>query len=198
MTEQAELEDAGSGLVPTGPGWFVVNAADAAWVRNPAFNARAAFEAGPRVLRERPDLGEQRFPEVGITLAVLEPGRPSGIYHTESAQEDFLVLSGECRLLIEEQERSLRAWDFVHCPAGTHHAFIGAGGGPCVLLMIGARPPGRTLSYPASPVAREHGVGVAETTSDPGVAYAGRPGWEVARPDSWTQLPWARAAGDGG
>ena len=38
------------------------------------------------------------------------------MYHAESCQEDFLVLTGTC-LVIEEEERELHTWDFVHCPA---------------------------------------------------------------------------------
>ena len=49
------------------------------------------------------------------------------------------MLSGECRLLVEGEERLLRPWDFFHCPAGTEHIFVGAGEGPCVILMAGAR-----------------------------------------------------------
>ena len=81
--EQARLEDVGSGLAPASPGWFVVNAGEAAWTRHDAFGGRCTFEAGPRVLAERPDLEPQRFPDVGITLAVLEPGKPSGLYQAK-------------------------------------------------------------------------------------------------------------------
>jgi len=35
--DEGHLEDVGSGLAPTTPGWFVVNAGEAAWVRNDAF-----------------------------------------------------------------------------------------------------------------------------------------------------------------
>jgi hypothetical protein len=31
------------------------------------------------------------------------------------------------------------AVDFLHCPAGTEHVFVGSGDGPCAVLMIGAR-----------------------------------------------------------
>jgi len=192
MTDEARLEDVGTGLAPVTPGWFVVNAADAAWVRNAGLASRCVFESNPRVLQERPDVEEQRFAEVGITLSVLEPGKPSGLYHAESAQEDFLVLAGECLLVIEEQERRLRAWDFAHCPAGTNHVFVGAGDGPCVILMVGARPEGRTIAYPRSEPALRHGAGVETATDSPGVAYAPLPPWRLARPDTWAQLPWAR------
>jgi quercetin dioxygenase-like cupin family protein len=191
MVDEARLEDVGTGLAPVTPGWFVVNAADAAWVRNPALSSRCVFESNPRVLQGRPDVQEQRFDELGIMLSVLEPGKPSGLYHAESAQEDFLVLAGECLLVIEEQERRLRAWDFVHCPGGTDHVFVGAGDGPCVILMMGARPPGRTIEYPRSEPALAHGAGVETATDSPSVAYAPLPPWQLDRPPAWAQLPWA-------
>ena len=75
------------------------------------------------------------------------------------------MLAGECLLIIEEQERPLRAWDFVHCPAGTNHVFVGAGDGPCVILMVGARPAGRTIDYPRSEPALAHGAGVETPTA---------------------------------
>ncbi len=70
----------------------------------------------------------------GSTSQVLQPGEPNCMYHGENAQEDFLVLSGECLLLIEGEERPLKQWDFVHSPPWTEHVFVGAGNGPCVDL----------------------------------------------------------------
>lgn len=64
------------------------------------------------------------------------------------AQAGVLVLSGECRLLVEGEERLLRAWDLFHCPAGTEHIFVGAGDGPCVILTVGARSEQEQLLYP--------------------------------------------------
>ena len=61
------------------------------------------------------------------------------MYHWEADQEDFLVLSGEALLIVEGQERRLRSWDFVHCPAETRHIIVGAGEGPSAVLAIGAR-----------------------------------------------------------
>lgn len=189
MVCEATLEEVGSGRAPTSPGWFVVNAGDAAWVRNDAFGGRCVFEGSPRVLAGRPDLAPHLFAETGFTLAVLEPGKPSGMYHAESAQENFLVLAGECVLLIEEQERRLRAWDFVHCPPHTHHSFVGAGDGPCVVLMIGARREGRTILYPVSEVARGHAAGVETETARPAEAYAPFQSWRPGRPDAFDRLP---------
>jgi uncharacterized cupin superfamily protein len=189
--EEAKLEDVGSGLAPTSPGWFVVNAGEAAWARNDAFGGRCVFESSDRVLQERADLEPQWFTQTGFTLAVLEPGKPSGMYHAESSQEDFLVLSGTCLLIIEEEERELRAWDFVHCPPGTDHTFVGTGEQPCAIFMTGARRDDDTIVYPRSETARARGAGVETETPDPGEAYAPFGHWRLGRPDTWPGLPWA-------
>jgi len=96
---------------------------------------------------------DARFDQVGLGLGILRPGEPSALYHGEDAQEDFLVLSGECLLLIEGEERRLRAWDFVHCPPWTEHIFVGAGDGPCLILGVGARRTGRGIRYPVNELA---------------------------------------------
>ena len=163
MVEEAKLVETESGLEPQGPGWFVVNARDAAW-----WSHRDVFGHGcPFGSRD-----VALFPEVGITLRVLQPGQPNCRYHAESTQEDFLVLQGECLLLVEGQERQLRAWDFVHCPGGVAHVFVGAGSEPCVMLMVGARRPDDEIVYPFSEVALAHGAGVREEAHDPAQAYA--------------------------
>ena len=191
MVEKARLDDVGAGLAPVSPGWFVVNVRDAAWVRNDAFGARCVFESSGRVVAERPDVEPQMFADTGFTLAVLEPGKPSGMYHAESAQEDFLVLAGTCLLLVEDEERELRAWDFVHCPAGTRHSFVGTGDGPCVVFMTGARRVGRTIVYPVAGVALARGAGVETETHEPAEAYARFAHWRLGRPEAWDGLPWA-------
>jgi uncharacterized cupin superfamily protein len=190
MVEEARLAAVDSGLAPLTDGWFVVNVREAAWLTNEAFGARCVFEADRPVLRRRPDLQVQRFADLGITLAVVAPGQPSGMYHAESNQEDFLVLVGECLLLVEEEERPLRAWDFVHCPPDTAHAFVGAGDGPCVILMTGGRTRENHTVYPASDVARRHGAGVEAGTSSAAEAYAPFPHWQPERPDQRNRLPW--------
>jgi uncharacterized cupin superfamily protein len=163
MTEEATLVETGSGLEPEGEGWFVVNAREAAWWRH-----RDVFGFGcPFGSRD-----ETLFPELGIVLRVLQPGEPNCRYHAESQQEDFLVLSGECLLVIEGEERPLKAWDFVHCPAGTAHVFVGAGEEPCVILMTGARREEGEIVYPVSELALRHGAGVEREARDPAEAYA--------------------------
>ena len=141
-------------------GWFVVNVADAQWIRNERGGDWCVFE--PR---------EAHFPEIGVNIRVLQPGQAAAAYHSESTQEDFLVLSGECTCLIEGEERRLRAWDFVHCPPGTRHTFVGAGDGPCAILMVGARREGKTLHYPADDPAAKYGASAPEDTNDPREAY---------------------------
>lgn len=161
--DEARLERTEEGLVARGDGWYVVNLADCRWSRNAKFGQRSNLE------------GDTRFPELGLGVQVLQPGQPNCHYHRESVQEDFLVLSGECLLLVEEQERPLRAGDFVHCPPGTDHVFVGAGGGPCVLLLVGARRDDVAITYPRSELALRHGAGVEADTDDPRVSYADVP-----------------------
>src|SRR3954464_6366923 len=179
---EARLEDAGSGLAPVGDGWFVVNVRDAEWWFAGTRGARCAFEneyGDPPV----------EFGQLGINLTVLEPGQ-TVLYHAESNQEAFLVLSGECALLVEGEERRLRPWDFFHAPAWTEHAFVGAGEGPCVILMAGSRS-GASVRYPVSELAARYGASVAEETSDWRQASATLERFRLERPPSWDRLPWA-------
>ena len=180
--DEARLEQRPEGLTPTSDGWFVVNVGDAAWVHNDFFGAACIFEGE--------DLS---FSQIGYTLGVIQPGRPSGRYHREANQEDFLVLAGECVLLIEGEERPLKAWDFVHCPPNTEHGFVGAGNGPCVIFMTGARKgwPEKGIVYPRSELALRHGAGVEAETSVPAEAYAPFPKWQLGPPADWNGLPWA-------
>ena len=192
MPDEARLVDTGAGLAPQGDGWFVVNVADVAWMRHDKFGARTNFEADGRLVNERPELHVQHHPQLGIRVHVLEPGEPSTMYHRESGQEGFLVLSGECLLIVEGQERHLRVWDFFHAAPGTTHAFVGAGDGPCVMLMVGARSEEGTILYPRDETALKHGAGVEEGTDQPNVAYSPFGHSRLGRPDSWGELPWSR------
>jgi uncharacterized cupin superfamily protein len=186
VNEEARLEDAGSGLAPVSEGWFVVNVRDAQWLTSEGGELRpSGSECGF-------ESGRAEFTQLGARLHVLEPGEPNGLYHRESAQEDFLVLSGECVLLVEGEERRLRVWDFVHCPPWTEHIFVGAGDGPCVIFMVGARFPDQQIVYPVSEVAARHHVGVDTEATDLAQAYGGK--FEPSRrgrPSYWNRLPWA-------
>jgi uncharacterized cupin superfamily protein len=164
MVPEARLVQAEGGLVPEGDGWFVVNARESRWREHDDFGSWTAFE------------GEARFKEIGVNIGVLQPGQPACMYHGEDVEENFLVLSGECLLLVEGQERQLRQWDFVHCPPWTEHVFVGAGDGPCAILALGGRY-GKETVYPVSELARKYGAGVEQETREPEQAYApfGRP-----------------------
>ena len=160
MVGEARLAETENGLVPETEGWFVLNAREAPWWHSDTFGSSCGFEGR-----------DAHFPELGINIQVLHPGQPNCMYHGENAQEDFLVLSGECLLLIEGEERPLEQWDLVHCPAWTEHVFVGAGDGPCTILMVGARPKEEQLRYPVVEVARRHNAGVATETSSGIEAY---------------------------
>lgn len=142
-----------------GPGWFVLNLADSAAGRSPRTGTWTEFE---------PPGG---FEQYGVNVHVVEPGQANCLYHEESNQEDFLVLHGECTLVVEEQERRLRQWDFFHAPPGTRHVFVGAGDRPCAILMIGARHRPERLEYPVSEVAARYDASAAETTGSGREAY---------------------------
>lgn len=180
MTRKASLGDVGSGLAPETDGWFVVNVRDAAWLTHDVFGASCLFE-GPKA----------EFDEFGIRICTLEPGQPNGLYHGEDTQEAFLVLAGECLLLVEGEEHGLRAWDFVHCAKGTEHIFVGAGDGPCVILMAGTRTPGRPIFYPVTELALRHEAGVETETASPREAYASYADERLERPSYWDALPWS-------
>src|SRR4051812_14375139 len=180
MTEEAPLHKVGSGLVPERDGWFVVNAREAAWTSREGFGFRCTFAAdGPALRGVETDLKPWSFEQIGITLSIFEPGERSTLYHAElGQQEDFLVLRGSCTLIIEEQERDVQPWDFVHCPSGTRHAFVNNGDEPCVLLMVGARrEDAEGIVYPHSEAALKHRAGVEVETTSPHEAYAPYPHW---------------------
>lgn len=180
MTPGAPLRMSKNGLVVDGEGWFVVNARESRWRNEGLLGSYCTFE------------GKRRFPQLGINVSVLEPGEAMGMYHREKAQEAFLVVAGECVLIVEEQERRLRAWDFFHCPGGTAHIIVGAGSEPAVVVAIGAR--GRGIGggvvYTVSQAAARYGAAVEHETTKPSEAYADvradlptsnwvpyRPGW---------------------
>ncbi|HEU0304565.1 MAG TPA: cupin domain-containing protein [Gaiellaceae bacterium] len=157
---EATLKETEAGLVPDGEGWFVLNARAAAWWRSDELGQATTFEGRPG------------FADLGCHVEVLFPGQPNCMYHGESNQEDFLILSGECIVVVEGQERRLKAWDFVHCPPWTEHVFVGAGEGPCVIVMVGRRKRPTELLYPVDETAAKHGASVLEETRDGDEAYA--------------------------
>ena len=165
MVPEAPLRKTKFGLTGgDSDGWFVVNAQESRWRERELVGRWCDFE------------GKRRFPQLGVNISVLQPGESLGRYHREKAQEGFLVLSGECVLIVEDEERELRQWDFVHCPPGTDHMIVGAGDGPSVVFAVGARGRGRKgIVYPVSETAARFGVSVEQETTEPAQAYADLP-----------------------
>lgn len=173
---EAKLIERDGGLMPEGDGWFIVNVADALAQHHNVAGSYVRFENNETAL----------FPQFGINVHRLKPGEPNSKYHAESNQEAFLVLDGECRLIVEGEERTLRQWDFVHFPPGTRHVAVGAGDAPCAILMVGTRDPDEELEYPADELAARYGAQAPNApTSSEAEAYSdwsaefkpGRLGW---------------------
>ena len=161
---EASLEQTEHGLVPTGHGWFVANARELRW-----FERDGRGHVVPLTGWDDEQV-IANFPQVGINVNVLAPGETMAMYHREADQENFLVVAGEALLLVEGEERPLRQWDFVHCPAGTQHVILGAGSERCLVLAIGARDRSTGPDwggYPVAEVALRHGAGVERPTTEP-------------------------------
>jgi uncharacterized cupin superfamily protein len=160
--------------------WYVVNLAEADWLTS---EGGKKLPSGSECVFE----GEQ----LGVRIHVLPPGEPNGCYHSETQQEDFLVLAGECIVIVEGEERPLKQWDFFHSPAGTEHTFVGAGESPCAIFMVGSRTGEWTVRYPVSELAARHGASVDHEVTSPRDAYVD---WQPSRrgkPSYWEHLPWA-------
>lgn len=157
------------------PDWFVVNLSEAEAMHHEDFGSGIIFES---------QLGD--FEQLGINVRWLEPGQPASMYHAEGAQEAYLVLHGEATLIVDDAERPLRRWDFVHLPPGTPHALAGAGSGPCAVLMVGARL-GEDLDirFLVSETAARYGASVERETSDRAEAFAGKSSRLEPRPSFW-------------
>ena len=167
MVRESELVPTEHGLVPKGQGWFVVNARETQWWERPGRGVLCEFEGAGFE-------GATDFLQLGINITVLSPGEPLGMYHRENDQEDFLVLAGEALAIVEGEERLLRQWDFLHCPAGTNHALLGAGDRTCIVLAVGARDRSTGPdwgAYTVDETAQRHGAGVDRETTDPKEAY---------------------------
>lgn len=140
--------------------WWVHNVRDMRWQEN-ELGASAEF-----------DKDGERFPEFGINLTLLVPGQPMTMYHREGYQEGFLILRGECLLIVEGEEVPLREWDYFHCPPNVAHAVVGAGSEPSLVLAVGNRVGPDVILYPRDETALTHGAGVEQDTPHPKEAYA--------------------------
>ncbi len=118
----------------------------------------------------------ERYQDFGINVRVLKPGQPASLYHSEAAEEFFIVLGGECLAIVEDQEVPLRKWDFLHTPPATAHLIVGAGEAPATVLMVGGRGATEPPHYPVSELAARYGASVQTETDDP--------------QDAWQQVGW--------
>jgi len=171
---EAPLERGEHGLTAAGDGWFVVNARDAVWGESDEMGVFTRLGEGR----------DSRFPQVGFNIGVLWPGQPACMYHREPNQEGFLIVSGECILFVEGQERQMKQWDYFHCPADTDHVMVATGDEPCVALAVGSRA-SRDVVYPEFEPARRYGAAVEKETTDPKEAYAGMDVRDTAYKDGW-------------
>jgi uncharacterized cupin superfamily protein len=171
VVPEAKLDQTAHGLAPQGDGWYVLNMRDAEW--------RHADGRGALCIVADDFEGWRRdSAQLGFNPFVLQPGEPMGMYHWEADQEAFLVVSGEAVLIVEGEERALRAWDFVHCPPKTKHVIVGAGSGPCLVIAVGSRERSNgpdAIGFPADDAAKRHGASVESDTMDGDVAYGNVP-----------------------
>jgi quercetin dioxygenase-like cupin family protein len=159
---EAPVRMSKNGLVVDGEGWFVVNARESRWKDEGTLGSYCTFE------------GKRRFPHFGINISVFEPGERMGMYHREKAQEAFLVLDGECTLIVEGKERVLRKWDFFYCEPGTEHIIVAGNDQKAVVLAVGGRGRGvgGGILYTVCKAAARYGASVARETTDSAIAYA--------------------------
>ena len=148
-----------NGLVADVDGWFVVNARESRWRDEGPLGVYCTFE------------GKRRFRQLGFNISVLEAGQALGKYHREDAQEGFLVVAGECLLVVEDRQRRLKTWDYFHSPPGTEHVIVGSGPSPAVVVAVGARGRGGVV-YLESRIAARFGASVEHETRNPTEAYA--------------------------
>jgi uncharacterized cupin superfamily protein len=171
MVPESNMEQTEHGLAPASEGWYVLNMRDAEWRHADGRGAVCVVADDFEGWRREAD-------QLGVNPFVLMPGEPMAMYHWEADQENFLVVSGEAVLVVEGEERQLRAWDFVHCPPKTKHVLVGAGSGPCIVIAVGAREHSEepdSIGFPADEVAKRYGASVEEDTMDPEAVYGPLP-----------------------
>jgi uncharacterized cupin superfamily protein len=168
---EAKLVQSPEGITPQGDGWYILNAKDARWSKNEKFGQSCGFE------------GDKRFSQYGFNIHIIKPDQPSCHYHGEDDQEDFLVLKGQCKLIIEGQERLLKEWDFLHCPKWARHVFVGTGTEPCVIVMTGGRA-GHGVTYPVNDLVKKYDACPPTETNSPKESYSDAPKW-TQRKNQW-------------
>ena len=182
MVPESKLEKTEHGLTPTGTGWYVLNLRDAEWRHADGRGAVCVVSTTSRAGAASPT-SSASIPSSSCRASrcPCTTGRPTRRPSSSSRAKRVLIVEGE--------ERQLRAWDFVHSPPGTKHVIVGAGTGPCLVIAVGAREHDGepdSLGFTVDEVASRHGASVEEDTMDGDDAYAAVPGREpTAYRDGW-------------
>jgi hypothetical protein len=134
---EAKIEETEHGRVPADEGWYILNLSE--------MRGRPSAGGGAWCGFGSPDEPSDR---IGIGVHILWPGDSPGFYHEEGDLEGFLVLSGRVH-------RGRRGRGAAHGPVGlpalaggTRHITVGAGDGPCAILMYGLALAGRDDPLP--------------------------------------------------
>jgi hypothetical protein len=131
MVPESQLEKTEHGLVSKGEGWFVLNKRDAVWRHVDGRGASASLAPISKASGNSSSSASIR--------SCSGSGRTDGHVPLEGRSGGLPRGVGEAVLIIEGEERQLRAWDFVHCPPNTKRVIGGAGSGPCFVIAVGAR-----------------------------------------------------------
>ncbi len=120
------------------------------------------FGRGP-ISSERRDLGRAAGSQgTGLKHVVVEPRHDATPAHCHSLEEEiFVILSGEGKLVLGEDEHNVVAGHVIARPAGTCVAHkLRAGDGGLTFLAYGTREPGDVCYYPKSNKVAFRGVGI--------------------------------------
>ena len=182
MVDESELVSTEHGLVPKGQGWFVINAREAQWWDRKGRGALCEFEGAGFE-------GATDFLQLGINITVLAPRRADGDVPLRERPGGFPRARRRGAGHRRRRGAPAAPWDFLHCPAGTNHAIVGAGDGPCLVLAVGARDRSTGPDwggYTVDKAAQRHGAGVERETTDAAEAYAHLGKGELGRyRESW-------------
>src|SRR4051794_6182691 len=91
--------------------------------------------------------------QFGVNLTKLEPGAATSIKHWHEQEDEFVyILQGECVLVEDEGEMTLKAGDCAGWKANTpnSHCIVNRSNADVLLLEVGTRAPSERAHYPSS------------------------------------------------
>lgn len=130
-----------------------VNEADLTWVTTEHDETEFRRKKLAAAAAEQRDGDEPLAPDLGCSLYELPPGKRSWPYHYHTGNaEAFYVLSGAGQLRSADGEHSLRAGDYVACPAGEEgaHRVVNDGDEPLRYLVFSTMQDPDVTVYPDS------------------------------------------------